>query len=199
MKPIGPRDGQGQAFGEVEGQRLGHQLADDDRDQRDEERHDHEGDRVRGFGDEGKLRGQQPDQAGESRRERHRANGARQKAEEGDRDLDRGEKPPGVLDQPPRRAGRSVPVIGKLVQTVALDRDEGHLAGGEEAADEDEDDDNHEVEDRVAEGTVTVHRAVLFPPPYGFRSAPGRDGRLPDDGGARVGACRRRPAAVSGA
>src|SRR5215210_465614 len=44
---------------------------------------------------------------------------------------------------------------------MALDRDEGDLAGGEEAADEDEEHDNREVHDRVAGGTT--HWAVSRP------------------------------------
>ena len=63
MKPIGPRDRQGQALGEVEGECLRHQLADDDRDERDEERDDHEGDRVGGIGDEGQLRAESDQRA----------------------------------------------------------------------------------------------------------------------------------------
>ncbi len=93
-----------------------------------------------------------------------------------------------------RRAVRAPPVavLGQLAEPVPLDRDEGHLAGGEEAADEDEDNDNQR-------GRWTGLPKVLLPSigrcyfrlPTG--SDPPRMGRAPP----RRRGCRARPAVAS--
>ncbi len=144
-----------QALGEVQRHGLRHQLADDDRGQRDDERDHHEGD---GVGRRGAQVDQRDalEQVAEAIGEARGANGAGQEPEEGDRDLDRGQEAAGFVGQASGRSRGAAAVIGQLAEAVALDGDQGHLAGGEEAADEDEDDDNQEFHHRTRLSVVLL-------------------------------------------
>ncbi len=142
------RHEEGEAVREGERQRLRHQLADDDRRQCDEQRHDHEADLVGGILDEGQR--DQLDHPGEAAGERHGAKGGGEEAEEGERDLDRGQEAARVLGQVLGHSCRAVPLADQLVEPMALDGDQGDLAGREEAPDRDERQYDGHVQDRVA-------------------------------------------------
>ena len=181
-------DEQREALREVQRHGLWHQLADDDRGERDEQGHHHEGDRA------GRLLDRSErylvDQLGEGVGEGARSDRTGQETEEGDRDLDRGQEAARILGQSAGGLRRAAAIVGQLAETVALDGDEGHLAGGEEPADEDEDDDNQEFHHR------TRLPVVLLPSGMGGARSASSTGSDP----ARSGAgspprpvCRRPP------
>ena len=118
---------------------LGGELAEDQGEERDHQR-DH-GDRDRGgevvgqvvrqLGLQGSGQGGRAERAGQQGRQRHA-------------DLDRGQEQVGVL----RQLGRPLAALaapGQRPDLAVPQRDQRHLGGGEEAADEDDDQDNEDV------------------------------------------------------
>ena len=111
-----------------QGERLGHELADDDREERDEARHDHEGDRV-GAPLE---RGNAADELGQAAGEGDRGDRGRQEADERDRDLDDRQEPARILDEAADAGRAPAALVDELVHAAAADRHQGDLGGDED-------------------------------------------------------------------
>ena len=138
----GGRDEAGKRLRPAEGQPFGHQFAEQ---QREEGEHRHEdGERDR-FGHAGEARravGRDP--GGNVAHQPVATVGRRQRADERDADLHRGEKLVGTRRQFERLPGRLVAVLGHLPQTAAPAGDDRHFGPGEKSVGEDERENNEE-------------------------------------------------------
>ena len=168
----GPRRDEREALGEVQGQGLGDQLADDDRGQRDEQGDQDEGDAV------GRILERLPrdgaKHAGEGVAERHRADGRGQEAQERDHQADRGQEALRIVDQAARHLGAAVPLVGQLLEPMAAHGEQGDLRRREHATDQDQDQDQEQVEPRIpGAGAAFRHPEGLPRPvrPRGFGAA----------------------------
>ncbi len=149
------------ALGALQRQPLRGELAEDQREVRDDQRHEDQGHRV----------GRPCRQASGCQQVRHRhgeprgAEGGRQEAGEGDPDLHCGEEAVGVLDEP--GDALTAPATGRQGLGLPLAQaDQRQLGGGEHPADEDEDQDEGDVHPGVAHGVhlpveEQVHAEVL--------------------------------------
>src|SRR5215217_62079 len=129
----GPRHARGNRFGAVQGQTLGHQLSQDQREVGDERYHHAEGD---GSG----VRREAGNGAREGSRQglgyRRPAHGAGQDPDQGDPDLHGGEETIRRVGKLQRVAGLAVTRIGTLPKACLAGRNQGRLRHGEETVEE---------------------------------------------------------------
>ncbi len=112
---------------------LGHELAQDEREVRDDERERDERRRLRCSLGQACAH----EERGDVRRERRGAERRREEPGDGHADLHRREEPVRVTRQL-RRAGLAPALLGHAVHLGLAQRDESHLRAGEDTADEDE-------------------------------------------------------------
>src|SRR5688572_11631904 len=144
---------------------LGHELAEHDREQREQDGHEDESKAV-GRGDVERREGPEPaahlvDEA--DRRERRC-----QEAQEVDADLDDGEEAAGVRLEVLDADRGPLALVDQLLDPAATERDQGDLGRREHAVEQHEDDDEREFEDGAG------HEAAS--PEAGSDGAPGAPG-----------------------
>ncbi len=132
-------DGHREALGALQGEPLRDELAEHERQVRDDEGHQHEGDRLGGAA----VEPEPHQQRGHVRGDRRRTVGGREEPRHRDADLHGGQEPVRV---PAERGdpGPAGATAFELLQLRLTERDEGDLGSGEHAADEHEEDDEPE-------------------------------------------------------
>ncbi len=133
---------------------LRHELAEDDREDRQHARHDHERDQVRRPGE----RSECPQPGGHPVHQADRRERRRQEAQEVDADLDDRQEAPGLLLEPEHAGGAARALIDELLETAAAQRDQRDLGGREDAVEQDEQDDEGEFEIGVRLGGAAGRR-----------------------------------------
>ncbi len=129
-----------QALGVGQPDRLGHELAQDDREEGQQDRHDQEGQAFRLVG-EGRDRAQR---LGQLVAQVDRGVGRGEEAQDGQAELDDGQEAAGVVLEALDPAGPPVALFGQLVEPAPPDRDDRDLGRHEEALEDRQDDDDQE-------------------------------------------------------
>ena len=153
---------------------LRHELADDERADRDARDHDRHGNHVGVGRDERPLR--QP--RGNVGRQRGLAESAARDADHRDADLDRREEVAGVVGKLERRAGGGVPFFVKLLQARFPGGHDGHLGHREKAVDEEQEQQYEELHGGLESGVKKQDTALLAQPVAASVMRPGRGARV---------------------
>ena len=196
-------DGPGQrervALGVGQGQRLGHQLAEDDGHEADHEGHDEQGQDVRG-----RLQRTDGAQAvGHVAGDAGTGEGSRQEAHEGDAQLDGGQQATRALGHATHASSARIALVAELADAAAAHRHERDLRRHEDGVDEDEESDDDDLEGGAAHQRSEASSAAWAAQGRASRERrrvrdPARDGRW---AGRRSAACARgcapaRPSAI---
>ena len=206
------RQGDREALGIGEGERLRDELGEDDREQREDDRDDDERDAVgRALVHAERRRAGRSRLVDEADRRRYAEakNPMKVRPSWDDR-----EEPARVVEQPTDAPGARAALVDELLDAAPADRDEGDLGGDEEAFEERQEDDDEELDRRVrswpAARLIGLGGRRRRPAVAGFLARLADPGRDPDgelagrdvlrhDRARRRSGCRRRASPAPGA
>ena len=160
----------GDLFRRAQGDLLGHQFADDQRQIGDRHHHRPDTDRLREGGRHAGL-----DQAcGEARTQRRAGEGARKDADQRDADLHAGQEAAGILGQPDGRRGPLAALVGQQLQPRGAGRDDGQFGHRQKAVDQRQQNDDRNLEVHGLQLSPDVPAIVLDG--HVYSGAPGGHG-----------------------
>ena len=166
----------------AEGDRLGHELAEDDREERKQHRDRDEGDRRGALGERAELH----EELGQAAGDVHGSVGGGEEAEDGEAELRHREEAARIVLEPADDARAPVSLVDELVDAAAAQRDEGDLGRDEEPLEDRQEDDHPELEDELHQAGCTPGVGPGFAKPGGHadREHAGRDVVRHDRAGA---------------
>src|SRR5712671_4612344 len=136
-------------LGVGEGEGLRDELGEDDREQREQDRDDDEGDAL------GAAAGDRRDEKPEALDEADRRVGGGEEADDGQPELRDGEEPARLVEEAANAPGPRPALVDELLDAASADRHEGDLPGDEEALQECQEDDDEQLTQREVHGAIT--------------------------------------------